>query len=88
MASDAASALSYSKQLTTPLQVIHGMPGDNVLFTHSTHFFERMQKDNVSFEMMTCPGEKHGLLRNPRTGLHGYSTIAAFFERHLGSDKN
>jgi len=85
---DAASVLSYTKQLKTPLLVIHGMADDNVLFTHSTKMFELMQRENVSFEMMTYPGEKHGLLRNPRAGVHGYGAIAAFFARHLGPDRN
>jgi len=79
-----ASVLSYARQLKTPLLVIHGMADDNVLFTHSTKLFERMQRENIPFEMMTYPGEKHGLLRSPRAGIHAYAAIAAFFDRHLG----
>jgi dipeptidyl-peptidase-4 len=85
---DDASVLSYVRQLKTPLLVIHGMADDNVLFTHSTKLFELLQRKNVVFEMMTYPGEKHGLLRSPRAGVHGYAAIAAFFDRHLGPEKN
>ena len=80
--------LSYATQLQTPLLVMHGMADDNVLFTHSTKLFELLQRENIPFEMMTYPGEKHGLLRNPDVGVHGYGAIAAFLDRHLGPGKD
>jgi dipeptidyl-peptidase-4 len=83
---DAGDVLSHAGGLGTPLLVIHGMADDNVLFQHSTRLFRRLQSDGVAFEMMTYPGAKHGLLREPDPGLHAYRTIAAFFERYLGAD--
>ncbi len=85
---DDASVLSYATGLKTPLLVMHGMADDNVLFTHSTKLFELLQRENIPFEMMTYPGEKHGLLRNPGVGVHGYGAIAAFLGRHLGPGKD
>lgn len=83
-----ASVLNYATRLKTPLLVIHGMADDNVLFTHSTKLFELFQRENIPFEMMTYPGEKHGLLRNPGVGVHGYGAIAAFLDRYLRPGKN
>lgn len=85
---DSASVLSYARQLQTPLLVMHGMADDNVLFTHSTKLFELLQRENLPFEMMTYPGEKHGLLRNPAVGVHGYGAVAGFLERHLAPGGN
>jgi dipeptidyl-peptidase-4 len=65
-----------------PLLVIHGMADDNVLFTHSTQLFEALQNKGVVFEAMPYPGGKHSL-SGARTQTHVYSTIAAFFARHL-----
>jgi dipeptidyl-peptidase-4 len=59
------------------------MADDNVLFTHSTALFKRLQDLGKPFEVMPYPGSKHALLRFPSTGLHGYRTISDFFVRTL-----
>jgi dipeptidyl-peptidase-4 len=65
-----------------PLLVMHGMADDNVLFTHSTQLFDALQAKGVIFDAMPYPGGKHSL-SGARTQTHVYSTIAAFFARHL-----
>jgi dipeptidyl-peptidase-4 len=66
---------------------MHGMADDNVLFTHSTALFKKLQDLNKPFDMMTYPGSKHGLLRFASTGPHGYETIVRFFEAHLKAER-
>ncbi|MDH3534056.1 MAG: S9 family peptidase, partial [Gammaproteobacteria bacterium] len=68
-----------------PLLVMHGMADDNVLFTHSTQLFEALQNRGLLFDAMPYPGGKHSL-SGAGTQTHVYTTIAAFFERHLNPD--
>ena len=35
--------MTYAKQLRGPLLIMHGMADDNVLFTHSTTLFKKLQ---------------------------------------------
>jgi dipeptidyl-peptidase-4 len=79
----ASDVLTYADKLAGPLLIMHGMADDNVLFTHSTSLFKRLQDLNKPFDMMTYPGSKHGLLRFASTGPHGYHTVARFFDDHL-----
>jgi dipeptidyl-peptidase-4 len=80
---DASDVLHHADGLGTPLLVLHGMADDNVLFQHSTRLFRQLQAAGIPFEMMTYPGFKHSLLREPEAGLHAYRTIALFLERYL-----
>ena len=77
------NVMTHAAALKGPLLVMHGMADDNVLFTHSTALFKRLQDLGKPFEVMPYPGSKHALLRFPSTGLHGYRTISDFFVRTL-----
>ena len=77
------NVMTHAAALKGPLLVMHGMADDNVLFTHSTALFKRLQDLGKPFEVMPYPGSKHALLRFPTTGLHGYRTISEFFVREL-----
>ncbi|MCU0760693.1 MAG: S9 family peptidase [Steroidobacteraceae bacterium] len=79
------NVLTHAAGLRGPLLVMHGMADDNVLFTHSTALFKRLQDLGQPFEVMPYPGSKHGLLRFQGTGPHAYRTVARFFERTLGA---
>jgi dipeptidyl-peptidase-4 len=80
-----SSVLSHAADLNGPLLIMHGMADDNVLFTHSTALFKKLQDLNEPFEIMTYPGGKHGLLRHADMGRHGYMTVKNFFDRTLGN---
>lgn len=80
---EAGNVLTYADKLRGPLLILHGMADDNVLFTHSTTLFKRLQDLNKPFEMMTYPGSKHALLRFASTGPHAYGTIVRFFDANL-----
>ena len=81
-----SSVLTYANQLRGPLLIMHGMADDNVLFTHSTTLFKKLQDLDKQFDVMTYPGSKHGLLRFAATGPHGYATIKRFLDTQLGVD--
>ncbi|MEJ1960432.1 MAG: S9 family peptidase [Gammaproteobacteria bacterium] len=77
------NVLTYAENLRGPLLVMHGMADDNVLFTHSTTLFKKLQDLNKPFDMMTYPGSKHSLLRFAATGPHGYEAVMRFFDVNL-----
>jgi dipeptidyl-peptidase 4 len=79
-----SSVMQYASNLRGPLLIMHGMADDNVLFTHSTALFKKLQDLRKPFDIMTYPGSKHGLLRHADTGPHGYMTVKAFFDRTIG----
>jgi dipeptidyl-peptidase-4 len=81
-----SSVMRYAEDLKGPLLVMHGMADDNVLFTHSTTLFKKLQDLNAPFEIMTYPGSKHGLLRHAQTGPHAYMTVKRFFDRTIGRE--
>lgn len=79
----ASSVMTYANQLRGPLLMMHGMADDNVLFTHSTTLYKKLQDLNKPFDIMVYPGSKHGLLRHADTGAHGYATIKRFLDTQL-----
>jgi dipeptidyl-peptidase-4 len=81
---DKSSVMRYASNLRGALLIMHGMADDNVLFTHSTTLFKKLQDLNKPFDIMTYPGSKHGLLRHADTGPHGYMTVKSFFDRTIG----
>jgi len=81
-----SSVMHYAEDLKGSLLIMHGMADDNVLFTHSTTLFKKLQDLNEPFEVMTYPGGKHGLLRHAGMGRHGYMTIKRFFDRTIGEE--
>jgi dipeptidyl-peptidase-4 len=80
---DAGDVLTYAKNLRGDLLIMHGMADDNVLFTHSTSLFKKLQDLNKAFDVMPYPGSKHGLLRQSGTGPHAYASVKRFFDEHL-----
>lgn len=66
----------------TPVMIMHGMADDNVVFENSTRLFNVLQESDLSFEMMTYPGQRHGI-RGEMRSRHRLRTILDFFDRHL-----
>ena len=78
-----AMVMTHAANLRGPLLVMHGMADDNVLLTHSTALFKRLQDLDKQYDSVLYPGSKHGLLRFKATGPHGYATIERFFAEAL-----
>jgi dipeptidyl-peptidase-4 len=78
----ASSVLPHAGQLRGKLLVLHGMADDNVLFSHSTKLFRRLQDLGIPFDVMVYPGAKHGLTRQ-HDGRHAYRMILRFFDASL-----
>jgi dipeptidyl-peptidase-4 len=77
-----SSVFPYLDALQTPLLLIHGMADDNVTFDNSTRLMAALQAKGKMFELMTYPGQRHGI-RDPALRVHLMRTRLAFLERHL-----
>jgi dipeptidyl-peptidase-4 len=81
------SAFAHAENYKTPTLLIHGMADDNVTFDHSTKLYAMLQEQNADFEMMTYPGQRHGV-RPPPLQKHLWTTIFAFFDRRLNGEED
>lgn len=79
------SAFAHLDGYETPTLMIHGMADDNVTFDHSTRLYAELQQRGELFEMMTYPGQRHGV-RPPALQRHLWTTIYDFFGRELSED--
>jgi dipeptidyl-peptidase-4 len=80
-----SSVFYHLEQLKTELpelMLIHGMADDNVTFDNTTRLMAELQQRGIVFELMTYPGQRHGI-RGQTLGTHLLKTRMAFLERHL-----
>ncbi len=66
----------------TPLLLIHGMADDNVTFDNTTRLMAALQEAERPFELMTYPGQRHGI-RGSALQTHLMKTRMAFLDRKL-----
>lgn len=78
-----SGVLPYLATIRSPLLVTHGMADDNVLFSNATTLMQGLNQHGVLYELMTYPGERHGI-RSPANRLHWYRTIESFLLRRMG----
>jgi dipeptidyl-peptidase 4 len=79
---EASGVLPYAGNLSTPLLLMHGMADDNVTFDNTTRLMEMLQKEGKQFELMTYPGQRHGI-RGQALQTHLMKTRMDFLNRHL-----
>lgn len=79
------SPLTYVDDLKSPLLLVHGMGDDNVIFDNSLKMMQALQENETVFDLMTYPGEPHGL-RQVHNRKHFLKTMMAFFNVHLSPD--
>lgn len=80
-----SSVFYHLEQLQTDLpelMLIHGMADDNVTFDNTTRLMAELQQRGILFELMTYPGQRHGI-RGQALATHLLKTRMAFLERHL-----
>lgn len=78
----ASNVLPIAANLNTPLLLIHGMADDNVTFDNSTRLMAILQQEKKMFELMTYPGQRHGI-RGEALQAHQMKTRLDFLDRHL-----
>jgi dipeptidyl-peptidase 4 len=77
-----SSVLSEAGKLSTPLLLVHGMADDNVTFDNTTRLMAMLQELGKPFEVMTYPGQRHGI-RREALQVHLMRTRMAFLKRHM-----
>jgi dipeptidyl-peptidase 4 len=77
-----ASVFPYVQGLKSSLLLMHGMADDNVFFDNSVKLIAELEKREIIFELMTYPGERHGIYGQEQ-GVHRWKTAFDFFERKL-----
>ncbi|WP_421790830.1 DPP IV N-terminal domain-containing protein [Hyphobacterium sp.] len=80
-----SSVFAHLEGWDTPLLIMHGMADDNVVFENSTRLFNALQERDLPFEMMTYPGQRHGI-RGEMRNRHRMRAMMEFFDRHLRPD--
>lgn len=80
---DASSVVTYCKDLTVPLLIIHGTADDNVYFLHSLKMTEALFRAGKKFEFLPLAGFTH-MVPDPNVTIRLNSRIVAFFKQNLG----
>ncbi len=78
----ASSVFPYLENLSAPLLMVHGMADDNVTFDNSTRVYAQLQELGKTFDVMTYPGQRHGI-QGEALQIHLMRTRMAFLNRHL-----
>ncbi|MFN7180886.1 DPP IV N-terminal domain-containing protein [Hyphomonas sp.] len=65
-----------------PLMLVHGMADDNVTFDNTTRLMDALQQRGIVFELMTYPGQRHGIAGEARQ-VHLMRTRMEFLRRHI-----
>mgnify|MGYP002725534226 CR=1 FL=1 len=82
---EASSVFAHLENYETPLLLIHGMADDNVIFANSVRLYAEMQERRFQFEMMTYPGQRHGV-RGEHRSVQLWTMILDYFDRQLGNE--
>ncbi|WP_304071355.1 DPP IV N-terminal domain-containing protein [Maricaulis maris] len=77
-----SSVFAHLDSYETPLLLIHGMADDNVIFANSVRLYSELQQQRADFEMMTYPGQRHGVRGEDRS-VHLWTMIVNYFDRQL-----
>jgi len=79
---EVSSPLTYAKNLSDHLLIIHGMADDNVFFDNTVQMIDALQEAAKPFEMMTYPGQRHRITGEAEN-THLWNMYLDFFARNL-----
>lgn len=79
----ACNVLTYCKDLTVPLLIVHGTADDNVYFMHALKMADELFKAGRHFEFLPLPGFTH-MVPDPVVKERLETRVSDFFKTHLG----
>lgn len=79
---EAASVLTYCKDLRRPLLIIHGTADDNVYFAHSLKMSNALFRAGKEHDLLALSGFTH-MVADPLVTLRLYTRIVDYFTAHL-----
>ena len=77
------SPITYAKNLTGNLLLIHGTADDNVHYQSAELLINELIKNNKQFDMMSYPNRSHGIWEGDNTTRHLYSKMTKYFLEHV-----
>jgi dipeptidyl-peptidase-4 len=80
---EASNVLTYCKDLSVPLLIIHGTADDNVYFMHSLKMSEALFRAGKEHEFLPLTGFTH-MVPDPEVTVSLQGRMAAFLKKHLG----
>jgi dipeptidyl-peptidase-4 len=83
---DASSVLTYCKDLSVPLLIIHGTADDNVYFMHSLKMTGQLFRAGKTFEFLPLAGFTH-MVPDPEVTVKLQGRVATFFKQNLGEPR-
>ena len=78
----AASVLTYAKDLSRPLLIIHGTTDDNVYFMHSLKMSQALFRAGKEHDFLALSGFTH-MVPDPLATVRLYERIVSYFQKHL-----
>lgn len=77
-----ASAIERIDRLHGRLLIVHGLDDDNVFFSNTTSYIERLIEKGVDFDMQVYPGKEHSITGYSHR-MHLFTRILRFFDENL-----
>ena len=77
-----ASAIERIDNLHGKLLIVQGLDDDNVFFSNSTAYIERLIEKGIDFDMQVYPGKEHSIT-GPLHRTHLFNRIIRFFDENL-----
>lgn len=77
------SALASAGSIRSKLLLVHGMADDNCIFINTTRLIDTLVGHGIDFDLMTYPGEKHGMSSRPAT-RHLWRLVDNFMRANVG----
>lgn len=81
-----ASTHHRLREIRTPLLILHGSEDTRVPPVQSEAVVEQLRAHGIEHEYVVYPGEGHGFRRREHR-IDAYGRLAAWFHRHLSSDR-
>ena len=76
------SAVTYAKDLSRPLLIVHGTADDNVHFSESLLLADTLFRAGKKFEFLPLAGMTH-TIADPALQARDWQRVFAFFDQHL-----
>ncbi|CAN5506993.1 hypothetical protein BH09PLA1_BH09PLA1_20030 [soil metagenome] len=80
------NVLTWAKDLSVPLLLIHGTADDNVYFMHSLKICDALTRAGKPFDFLPLTGFTHSV-RDPAIIISTHKRTVEFFKQHLGEPK-
>jgi dipeptidyl-peptidase-4 len=77
------SPLTYAKNLTGNLLLVHGTADDNVHYQNAEVLMNELIKHNKLFQVMPYPNRSHGIYEGENTRRHLYTMMMDYFLKNL-----